>query len=257
MSDLEPHPTSRQLAERLSIDAAVALVSHVETISPSLRAITLSHPRAQFMAGEPGNDVMVRVGADGERSVRRRYSVRSATNETLTLWVATRHDGAGSRWARKVKIGDVVDVVGPRGKILLDPLADWHLMMGDTSSLAAFYRLADSVEVPGQLVFIIEIDDPADAVTAELPVGLGVTGIFVDRAGRGGNDATGLLRGLATLALPPDLGHAYLFGEFSINTALRSALIDRGLTDEQISVKAYWRVGKANAEHGEPDKTVA
>jgi hypothetical protein len=35
---------------------------------------------------------------------------------------------------------------------------------------------------------------------------------------------------------------------------LRTALLDRGLSDEQISRKAYWRVGRRNADNGEPEK---
>jgi NADPH-dependent ferric siderophore reductase len=35
---------------------------------------------------------------------------------------------------------------------------------------------------------------------------------------------------------------------------LRTALVDRGMDDEQISRKAYWRIGRKNAENGEPEK---
>jgi NADPH-dependent ferric siderophore reductase len=34
--------------------------------------------------------------------------------------------------------------------------------------------------------------------------------------------------------------------------ALRQVLKERGLEPEQISPKAYWGHGKANASHGEP-----
>jgi len=63
-----------------------------------------------------------------------------------------------------------------------------------------------------------------------------------------------LLSGLSAFALPRDLGHAYLFGEFSVIKVLRDALLDRGLSDEQISRKAYWRAGRRNGENGEPEK---
>jgi NADPH-dependent ferric siderophore reductase len=35
---------------------------------------------------------------------------------------------------------------------------------------------------------------------------------------------------------------------------LRSVLLKRGLAAEQISAKPYWRAGRANAAHGEPDR---
>jgi NADPH-dependent ferric siderophore reductase len=201
---------------------------------------------------------MVRLANDAGTFIRRRYSIRDFDPATgnLTLWVVTSHDGAGSSWARSAQPGDQVDVIGPRGKIPLDPNADWHVFLGDTSGLGAFYRMAQSIEVPGRAIFIVEIDEGTDALTAHFGEGLGVTGIFVDRQGRERNDPAGLLSGLAAFAFPPDLGHAYLFGEFSVINVLRDALVDRGMSDDAISRKAFWRYGRHNAEHGEPDKSL-
>jgi hypothetical protein len=36
---------------------------------------------------------------------------------------------------------------------------------------------------------------------------------------------------------------------------IQSALLDRGLIEEQISHKAFWRSGLSNADHGEPVKS--
>jgi len=91
-------------------------------------------------------------------------------------------------------------------------------------------------------------------LTTTFDEAIAVTGIFVDRMGRAKDDPAGLLSGLSAFALPPDRGHAYLFGEFHVMKAIRSALLDRGLDDESISVKAFWRVGRNNADHGEPEK---
>ena len=52
--------------------------------------------------------------------------------------------------------------------------------------------------------------------------------------------------------LPPQAGHAYLAGEARLVLALREALAARGLADGQVSPKAYWGLGRANASHGEP-----
>ena len=47
-------------------------------------------------------------------------------------------------------------------------------------------------------------------------------------------------------------GHAYLFGEATVVSRLREVLAGRGLGQDQISPKAYWGRGRANASHGEP-----
>ena len=251
-----PHESSTELAARLHTNARVCEIVTTTRLSTSVLEVILAGDARQLV-GVAGNDVMVRVASGDGRFVRRRYSVRDVDEslDHFSLWVTTEHDGPGSRWAATARHGDLVDVVGPRGKITLDPLADWHVFIGDPSGLAAFYRLAHSIEVPGRAIFIIEIDHLDDALTATFDDGLGVTGIFVDRQGRERSDPAGLLSGLAAFALPPDLGHAYLFGEFNVMKAVRIALLDRGIADDQISLKAYWRTGRGNAEHGEPDKS--
>ena len=93
------------------------------------------------------------------------------------------------------------------------------------------------------------------AYAVAVPLSKRVDGWTAINAGtvKAGN-ATALMHGLAAFAFPQDEGHAYLFGEFSTNKAIRTALLDRGLSDEQISFKAFWRAGSANADHGEPKK---
>jgi NADPH-dependent ferric siderophore reductase len=252
----EPDVTSLQLAERLGATAYVCEVASTTRLSTSIIAVEL-RGNAKVLAGIPGNDVMIRLADANGRLVSRRYSVRSVdeANDTLTLWVTVEHEGPGSTWAQDAAPGDVIDVIGPRGKIPLASDADWHLFVGDASALAASYRMAGSIEVPGRVIFIIEIDAPDDALSATFDEGLGVTGIFVDRKGRELNDPAGLFSGLAAFELPSGIGHAYLFGEFHVVRALQAALLDRGFTPEQISHKPYWRAGTSNAEHGEPDKS--
>jgi NADPH-dependent ferric siderophore reductase len=250
-----PHQSSLDLAQRLKTNTQVCDVVLARNLSTSLREITL-HGNAVALAGVPGNDVMVRLPDQSGSFTRRRYSVRCVDEQLdqFTLWICTVHDGAGSQWVQHAEPGDAVDVVGPRGRIPLDPDAGWHLFMGDTTGFSAFYRLAQSIKPPGRAIFIVEIDHDDDARTAEFDEDIDITAIFVNRFDRVRNDPTALLNGLAALALSPGLGHAYLFGEFSVINVLRTALVDRGLDDEQISRKAYWRIGRKNAENGEPEK---
>ena len=153
----QPDSSSVKLAERLGVSAHVGSIVSSKQISTSLYEVVLAG-NAEKLAGVPGNDVMVRMADANGAFGRRRYSVRSVDpeNDQFTLWVSTDHEGPGSRWAKTAKPGDEVDLVGPRGKIPLDPLADWYLFMGDVSGLAAFYRMAESIELPGKAIFIVE-----------------------------------------------------------------------------------------------------
>jgi NADPH-dependent ferric siderophore reductase len=250
-----PHQSSVDLAARLKVLARSCVVAARTSLSPSLVEVVLQGD-AVVLAGVAGNDVMVLVETGEGTLTRRRFSVRAvdANNDTFSLWISTTHDGPAARWARSAVVGDSVDIVGPRGKIPLDDSADWHLFVGDVASLGSFYRMAQSIEVPGRAIFIVELDSPGDALTATFDDELGVTAIFVDRDGRSPDDSAGLMSGLAAFTLPPDEGHAYLFGEYHVMHAIKTAMLDRGLRSEQISLKAFYRVGQSNGPNGEPSK---
>lgn len=249
-----PQPSTAELAQRLGASAASCEVVRSAPLSPCVREVVL-RGSAEVLAGRPGNDVMVRVETPEGRFVRRRFSVRALDEaaDTISLWVTTDHEGPAAAWATGAIPGDHVDVIGPRGKVVLDEGADWHLFVGDLSGLAASYRLAQSIEAPGRAIFIVEVDHSEDALTAPFDEGIGVTGIFVERRERALDDPAGLLSGLAAFAMPPDAGHAYVTGEFHVVKSVVAALSDRGLDDEAITHKAYWRAGRGNADHGEPD----
>ncbi len=250
-----PDSSSIELAARLGAHARVMRVVSSTPLSSCVREVRLEGDAA-LLAGAPGNDVMIRLLDEHGRPIRRRYSVQGLDEaaDVLTLWVTTDHDGPGVRWAVDALDDQLVDVVGPRGKIVLNPLADWHLFMGDVSGLGVFYRMARQIEVPGRAIFIVEIDHPDDALVADFDEGLGATGIFIDRHGRALDDPTGMLSALSAFAFPPDEGHAYLFGEYHVTKVLVAALRDRGLRDEAINLKSFWRAGRRNADHGEPLK---
>jgi NADPH-dependent ferric siderophore reductase len=256
MPNTEPHASSLDFAERVNAFAGVATVMSASDVTPSIRELTLSHPLAAQFAGVAGNDIMVLRESDERHTRRRRYSVRAVdvAASTLTLWISHDHRGTGADWAVNANVGDLVDVIGPRGKITLDPLADWHLFVGDLSAVGAFFRMAESVDPPGQVLFVVELPTMADLVVPKLPADVAPTAVFVERLDRTNDDPAALLSALSALDLPEGIGQAYLFGELGVCQSLRVALLDRGLTTEQISLKAFWRSGVGNADHGEPPK---
>ena len=77
---------------------------------------------------------------------------------------------------------------------------------------------------------------------------------WLHRAGADPASAGHLVAALESVDLPDGRGHAYLAGELGVVAAMRAALLGRGLTAEQISAKPYWRSGRANAPHGEPER---
>jgi NADPH-dependent ferric siderophore reductase len=57
------------------------------------------------------------------------------------------------------------------------------------------------------------------------------------------------------MALPEGTGHAYIGGEFRVVNEIRNGLVARGLSEDRISAKPYWRLGRGNAANGEPERS--
>ena len=138
----------------------------------------------------------------------------------------------------------------PRGKIFLNPDADWHLFIGDDSALPAYLAMAGAVPAGARALVILEVPGP----DAEQDAPAGAEVAWLNRDGQPAGDPAVLVEAAGTVALPPGRGHAYLAGEATVVLRLREALAARGLAAEQISPKAYWGRGRANASHGEPAK---
>jgi NADPH-dependent ferric siderophore reductase len=221
-------------------------------LSPGMQRLVLTAPELAGLRYQPGQDMMFMVAVDGDRPVRRRYTIRALDPERrlLTLDVVRHAGGPGERWVAAARPGDRIEGIGPRGKIFLAEAADWHLFIGDDSALPAYLTMAGALPAGARALVILEVPGPAgeqDLVTA---ADAEVT--WLHRDGGPAGDPGALVAAAATVALPPGRGHAYLAGEATVVLRLRETLAARGLAPEQMSPKAYWGRGRANASHGEP-----
>jgi NADPH-dependent ferric siderophore reductase len=222
-------------------------------LTPAMQQVVLTAPELDGFGYRPGQDFMLMVAVDGGRPVRRRYTIRhiDPARRLLTLGIV-RHAGGGpgERWVATARPGDRIEGIGPRGKIFPVAGAAWHLFAGDFSALPAYLAMAGSLAAGDRAIVILEVPGAADE--QDLVTEADATVAWLHAGGRPPGDPSALAAALAEAALPPGAGHAYLAGEAAQVLALRGALAARGLADGQVSPKAYWGLGRANASHGEP-----
>jgi NADPH-dependent ferric siderophore reductase len=227
-------------------------VTGSRSLTPHMQRLELTAPELDGFSYEPGQDVMLLVAAEGNRPVRRRYTVRQLdlARRLLSLDVVLHGDGPGERWVRAARPGDRIEGIGPRGKITTAAAADWHLFMGDESALPAIFAMTESLPGDSVALVVIEVPDPADEQDLLAPARTRLT--WLHRLSRPAGDPDALVAEAAEIELLPGSGQAYLLGEAKVVLALREALVRRGLPPDQMSPKAYWGRGRANAGHGEP-----
>jgi len=218
-------------------------VVHVGHIGPRMLRLSMSGRSIEAMQWQPGQDLTVLITHAVGRDIRRRYTIAGHELDRLHLDVYLHGDGIGTAWARTRRPGDSVSAIGPRGKLILKPEADWHVMIGDETSLPGIRMMLAATDRPAQVV--VEVTDPREW----RGFGLGA---------RPATRWTWLTRGSppnrgAVLTLPTlGVGHAYISGEARKVLAWREQLELLGLDPSAISHKAYWGCGQANATHGEP-----
>jgi NADPH-dependent ferric siderophore reductase len=221
-------------------------------LTPHMQRLEMTAPELDGFSYAPGQDVMLLVAADGNRPVRRRYTIRSLDRAQgqVTLDVVLHGDGPGERWIRTARPGDRIEGIGPRGKITTSPVADWHLFMGDESALPAIFTMTESLPGDSEATVVLEVPDPEDEQELLAPARTRLT--WLHRLDGPAGDPGALQGEAAEVELLPGRGQAYLFGEAKVVLALREVLTARGLPADQMSPKAYWGRGRANAGHGEP-----
>ena len=192
----------------------------------------------------PAQDVsLVFVGADG-RELRRRYTIRHADAAASTVdldGILHGHTGLGAGWFERAQVGDAIEVVGPRGKVMLDASAEWHLFAGDESGLPAFAELIAALPTGSTAVTVVEVADAAEEV--DLPD----TTHWVHRDGAAPGTPALLTVALASVDLPAGRGAAYLLGESRAMVALRPTLEARGVAHPDTFLKGYWNIGRVTA----------
>ncbi|GEM_PF-99890 len=260
MADAVPEPVREALDDpfaELSGPLAAATRMRLELVSsrplsPHMRRLALTAPELGGLCYHPGQDMMLLVAADGSRPVRRRYTIRALDHATrlVTLDIVMHGDGPGERWVRSARPGDTIEGIAPRGKIWADPAADWHLFMADESGLPAAFAMTEALPGDSSATLVIEVPEPADEQELSAPARTRIS--WLHRLGRPAGDPALLAAEAADVELPEGRGRAYLFGEASVVSSVRDILARRGLAQEQMSPKAYWGRGRANAGHGEP-----
>ena len=227
-------------------------VASTTRLTPHMQRIELTAAELDDFRYAPGQDVMLLVAADGRRPVRRRYTIRQLDTDRLllTVDVVLHGDGPGERWIRAARPGDRIEGIAPRGKIFPNPADEWHLFMGDEAAMPAILAMTDSLPGDADATLVLEIPGPEDEQEVLAAARTRVS--WLHRLGRPAGDPAMLAAEAAEVELPPGSGHAYLLGEARVVLAMREVLARRGLPPEQMSPKAYWGRGRANASHGEP-----
>lgn len=248
--------------------ARVAVVEHVERLTPGLIRVTLVGEELEgFDAGEftdhyvklqippagapyaaPFDPEEIKARHPREHWPRTRtYTVRSWDAEQLRLtidFVYHGDHGVAGPWAAAAKPGDTLQLLGPGGAYTPDADADWHLMVGDPSVLPAISASLERIPAGVPVHVLLAVDGPDDELPLSSPGDLRVSWVHHGAAGASADGGL-LVDALRELTFPDGRVHAFVHGEASaVRDVRRHLLADRGLPREALSVSGYWKLSR-------------
>lgn len=180
----------------------------------------------------------------------RTYTIRWVDTDAQELAIDFVVHGAGADddhgvagpWAVQAEPGDVIHLRGPNGGYAPDPVADWHLFVGDEAGLPAIATSLEALPPGARAVAFVEIGGPGDEIDLTTAADLDMHWLHRGDAPAG---TTALLDdAVRAFEWPAGRVQAFVHGESALLKSVRPhVLVDRGVARADVSVSAYWRRG--------------
>ncbi len=177
--------------------------------------------------------------------IARDYTPRrfDETTRELDIEFTLHGDGPATRWAVRLKPGDVAAIGGPRSSHVIPIDFDWYVLIADETGLPALARRLEELPHSVPVFAIAMVDSEDDCVSLAVGKSTHVTWIYRVK----GEIISQLIDALYRLQPSIGDGHAWAACEASMARVLRDVLSMRlSLPKEWVKTAGYWRRGKAS-----------
>jgi NADPH-dependent ferric siderophore reductase len=226
-------------------------VASVQRLTPRMQRITFTSPELRdFNSAAPDDHVKLFFpGENGGPARMRDYTPRlfDTLTGSLTIDFALHEAGPATAWALSAKVGDALEIGGPRGSTVVPDDFDWYLLVGDETGLPAMGRRVEELRpgVPVTTFAVVERPEERQAFHGEARL----KSYWIAREGQPLDDASLLRFALDEYILPPGDGFVWIAAEAHTARMLRGYMMDtRGHPKAWIKASGYWSRG-AEAVH--------
>lgn len=223
-------------------------VAAVERLTPHMIRLTLSGADlADFASAAPDDHIKIFLpGAEGEE-IRRDYTPRSynSAKATLVLDFVDHHTGPASAWARAARVGDRLEIGGPKGsRLIKGDIAHW-LLVGDETALPAIGRRVESLPAGASVTTVVAVPGVADEQVLATPARHDA--YWVHRPMELADQAQAIVAALGQVAIPVGT-FVWVGAEARVARAVRDYLLDvRSVPAGWVRAAGYWSMGQADA----------
>ena len=218
-------------------------------ITPNMIRIKLAgHELDGFTSLSPDDHVKIFVpGREGEEMQKRDFTPRhyDPRCQTLTLDFVAHEGGPATSWAQRAKVGDRLELGGPRGsQVITGDIRNW-LLIGDETALPAIGRRIEELPDSASVTSLVAVPGKDDEQVFETNARL--SAYWLHRDLHDAADSAPYLARLAELTLTPDT-FVWIAGEANVVKAVSKYLIDeRGHSKVWMKASGYWKQGAADS----------
>lgn len=263
-SPVDPTPVAPAKARRPRYPATV---KRVQTITPRMVRVTFTSPElANFGWNGPAAHIKVifvdpatvastsaaSPAAAEPRPMMRTYTPRRFDRDTRELDVdfVLHGEGPASTWAAQAAIGQSLMIGGPGRNYVVDPSAEWFVLVGDDSAIPAMATILENLPPTVRATAFVEVVDAGD----EHPFysGSNATIHWLHR-GEDVTKAGALLESTVRgFTFPPGAGRVYVACEAdAVRRIRRHLLSERGMSRDHIVTRGYWKLGETDHPDGD------
>ncbi|MEU6462890.1 siderophore-interacting protein [Streptomyces sp. NPDC046976] len=212
-------------------------VDHVKLLFPE--------PDGSLRLPEPDGDLLKwpRPAPTSREYTVRRYDPEAGE---IDIDIAPHEGGLASDWAQRVRPGAVLHVAGPPGGLIVPPVYDRYLLVGDITALPAVARWLEELPRDAKGWAFIEVADAAQEIELSAPAAVEVQ--WLHRGDRPAGTGDALER--AVTAVPVAKGerlYAWIAGEAGQIKPLRRWVRDELRLDRgDYEITGYWKRGIAD-----------
>jgi len=246
---LDRHPITRLRHETRQRRLTVA---SIEQLTPRMLRFDFTCPDfGDFVSASPDDHVKLFFpdpnAAEGAKPPMRDFTPRTfdVAAGTIEIDFALHEAGPATSWAAAARVGDLLEIGGPRGSVVVADDFDWYLLIGDETALPAIGRRVEQLRAGARVATFVTVDHDDEAQSFDTPADWVPNWIIRD----GATDDAVLLRAvLDQHELPAGDGFVWIAAEASVAREVRSYMLDvRNHPRAWVKAAGYWKRGEGDA----------
>ena len=223
------------------------VVKENKNLTPNMRRVVFEgNDLADFPFISPDDHIKLFFNTENGYEIRD-YTPRAINKiaQELVIDFAMHENGIATDWARSAKIGDTIEIGGPRGSLVVEG-SEWWVLIGDETAIPAIARRLEELPNGTNVTAIIAVTDPNERQEFNTNAKLNLKWIIRPESDK--TNPQELLFALENTNFPEGEGYVWVACEAHVTRKIREYLLTtRKHPPKNLKASGYWVKGQMGA----------